>query len=493
MALDLQAYAWLSAREIAAGVRAKTYSAEEVARAALARAKALDPTLKVFLTLLEDAALTQARATDAKIAAGGDPGLLAGVPVAIKDNLCLKGTRTTCASKILDGYVPPYTATAVQRLLDAGATIVGKTNLDEFAMGSSTENSAYGTTRNPWDVSRVPGGSSGGSAVAVAAGIVPLALGSDTGGSIRQPAALCGCLGLKPTYGRISRYGLVAFASSLDQIGPFARDAADAALLCAAISGHDERDATSAAMAAPDELRALKAPGDLKGLRLGVPKEYFVKGTDPEVEAAVRRGIADLEALGAKAVEVSLPHSSHGIAVYYLIATAEASSNLAHFDGVHYGHRTSEPGGLVDLYARSRGEGFGAEVKRRIMLGTYALSAGYASKYYLKAQQVRALLKRDFDEAFQKADVIVCPTTPTPAFKIGEKADDPLAMYLSDIFTVTVNLAAIPALSLPCGQTSSGLPIGMQLMGRAFDEAGLLRTAAAYEAKTAHHRKHPAL
>jgi len=490
MALDPNQYAWMSAREIAAGVKSKKFSAEDVAKAALARAHALDPKLRAFVTIQDELALAQARAVDAKIAAGQDAGVLAGVPVAIKDNLCVKGTRTTASSKILENYIPPYTATVVEKIVAAGGVVLGKANLDEFAMGSSTENSALMTTRNPWDPTRVPGGSSGGSAVAVAAGIAPLSLGSDTGGSIRQPAALTNLTGFKPTYGRVSRYGLLAFASSLDQIGPFARNAADAALLTAVISGLDPHDATSADVPVPAELFDVKTPASLQGLRLGLPKEYFAPGMEPEVEAAVHAAIETYRGLGAELVEVSLPHSEHGIAAYYLVATAEASSNLARYDGVHYGHRTKEETGLVEMYARSRAEGFGKEVKRRIMLGTFALSSGYYDAYYLKAQKVRTLIKQDFDTVFAKCDAILCPATPTPAFKIGEKSDDPLAMYLSDIFTITANLATIPALALPCGFTKSNLPIGMQLMGKPFDEAGLLRLAAAFQAKTDFHSRH---
>ncbi len=418
---------------------------------------------------------------------------LAGVPVAIKDNLCVQGTRTTCSSKILNNYVPPYTATAVQRILDEGGIPIGKTNLDEFAMGSSTENSAFFTTRNPWDLERVPGGSSGGSAAAVAARIAPLALGSDTGGSIRQPAALCGITGFKPTYGRVSRYGLIAFASSLDQIGPFTRTAADAALLTAVMAGKDAYDATSAGKPVEAELFDLQAPASLKGVRIGIPKEYFIPGTDPEIDRAIRAAIETYRGLGAEIVEVSLPNTEHAVAVYYIVATAEASSNLARFDGVHYGHRTSEKAGLVDLYSKSRAEGFGAEVKRRIMLGTYALSSGYYDAYYLKAQKVRSLIRNDFVEAFKKCDAIVSPTSPTPAFKIGEKSADPLSMYLSDIFTISANLAAVPGISIPCGRTVSGLPIGMQLMGEIFDEVRLLKIAAAYQAVTKFHEEAPAI
>ena len=491
--MDVKEYINLDARQIAASVRAKRFSALEVTEAALARAHAVDPKIKAFNSILDDMARTAAKAVDAKVASGGNAGRLAGVPVALKDNLCLKGTRTTCSSKILEKYVPPYTGTAVQRILDEGGIPLGKTNLDEFAMGSSTENSAFFTTRNPWDTSRVPGGSSGGSAAAVAAGIAPLALGSDTGGSIRQPACLCGITGFKPTYGRISRYGLIAFASSLDQIGPFTRNVADAALLTAVMSGKDSYDATSADLPVEAELSDLKPPESLKGIRLGIPKEYFIPGTDPSVDRAIKAAIETYRSLGAEMVEVSLPNTEYAVAVYYVIATAEASSNLARFDGVHYGHRTSEKVGLVDLYSKSRAEGFGAEVKRRIMLGTYALSSGYYDAYYLKAQKVRALVRADFTAAFKQVDAILSPTSPTAAFKIGEKASDPLAMYLSDIFTISANLAAIPAISIPCGFTAENLPIGLQLMGKDFDETGLLKIAAAYEAATGHHLAHPAI
>ena len=489
--MDSTQYISLSARQIAEGVRTQKFSAVEVTEAALARAHELDPRLKIFVTLLDDAAREAARAVDQAVAAG-KPLKLAGVPVAIKDNLCVKGTRTTCSSKILDNYIPPYTGTAVQRILDEGGIPIGKTNLDEFAMGSSTENSAYFTTRNPWDVTRVPGGSSGGSAAAVAARIAPLSLGSDTGGSIRQPAALCGITGFKPTYGRISRYGLIAFASSLDQIGPFATNVSDAALVTAVMAGRDPFDATSAAAPASNELFDLKTPADLKGVRLGIPKEYFIPGTDAGIDKAIRAAIEVYRSLGAEIVNVSLPNTAHAVAVYYIVATAEASSNLARFDGVHYGHRTKEKTGLVDLYSRSRAEGFGAEVKRRIMLGTYALSSGYYDAYYLKAQKVRSLIRNDFLEAFKSCDAILSPTSPTPAFKIGEKSADPLSMYLSDIFTISANLAAIPGLSIPCG-LSEGLPVGLQLMGQDFDELRLLKIAAAYESVTPYHKALPPL
>ncbi|HLX61792.1 MAG TPA: Asp-tRNA(Asn)/Glu-tRNA(Gln) amidotransferase subunit GatA [Planctomycetota bacterium] len=490
--MDSKHYASLTATQIADGVRKKSFSAREITDAALAQAHALDPKLKAFVTLLDDRARAAAKAADEAVAAGKNL-KLAGVPVALKDNLCVTGTRTTCSSKILENYVPPYTATAVQRILDEGGIPIGKTNLDEFAMGSSTENSAFFTTRNPWDTERVPGGSSGGSAAAVAARIAPLALGSDTGGSIRQPAALCGVTGFKPTYGRISRYGLIAFASSLDQIGPFSRTAIDAALITAVMGGKDPQDATSATRPIESELFNLQAPASLKGIRLGIPKEYFIAGTDPEVDKAIRAAIETYRGLGAELVDVSLPNTEHAVSVYYIVATAEASSNLARFDGVHYGHRTSEKVGLVDLYSKSRAEGFGPEVKRRIMLGTYALSSGYYDAYYLKAQKVRSLIRNDFTEAFKKCDAIICPTSPTPAFKIGEKSADPLSMYLSDIFTISANLAAIPGISIPCGQTSSGLPIGLQLMGEIFDEVRLLKIAAAFQAATKFHEAAPNL
>ena len=489
--MDSKTYSALSARQIVDGVKTKKFTATEIAKAALERAHQLDPKIKAFTSILDDAALAAAKTVDASVASGGKIGRLAGVPVAIKDNLCVVNTRTTCSSKILEKYVPPYTATAVQKIFDEGGIPIGKTNLDEFAMGSSTENSAFFTTRNPWNTECVPGGSSGGSAAAVSAGIAPLSLGSDTGGSIRQPAAFCGITGLKPTYGRISRYGLIAFASSLDQIGPFARNAADAALVTAVMSGADVHDATCAQRPVPEELLDLPSPESLKGVRIGIPKEYFIPGTHPEVDQAIKAAIGVYKELGAETVEVSMPHTDYATAVYYLVATAEASSNLARFDGVHYGHRTAEKTGLVELYAKSRAEGFGSEVKRRIMLGTYALSSGYYDAYYLKAQKVRALVRSDFDAAFKQVDAILCPTSPTAAFKIGEKSDDPLAMYLSDIFTISANLAAVPGISIPCGFTPSGLPVGLQLMGKHFDEVGLLKLAAAYQNKTTHHQRLP--
>ncbi|MBL0350039.1 MAG: Asp-tRNA(Asn)/Glu-tRNA(Gln) amidotransferase subunit GatA [Elusimicrobia bacterium] len=470
-----------TAREIAARVKSKKISAQEVARAFLSRAKAWDKTVKAFLSLDEEKALAQARTVDDRLARGEDPGPLAGVPVAIKDNMCVTGTRTTCASKILENFVANYDATAIARLRESGAVFLGKTNLDEFAMGSSTENSAYFTTKNPWDPTRVPGGSSGGSAAAVAARLTPLALGSDTGGSIRQPAALCGIVGLKPTYGRVSRFGLVAFASSLDQIGPFAWNTADAALLLGVVAGHDPRDSTSVKRPVPDYLA--RSADSIQGLRIGLPKEYFIDGMDPAVEKAVREAVKTLESLGATVREVSLPHTDAGLSVYYVLAPSEASANLARFDGVRYGHRSAKATNLLEQYELSRDEGFGPEVKRRIMLGTYALSSGYYDAYYLKAQKVRTLITNDFDKVFDQVDLIATPTAPTPAFKAGEKSDDPLQMYLSDVFTISCNLAGIPGLSLPCG-FSGGLPIGLQLLGRPFEEERVLAAARAYEEAT---------
>ena len=470
-----------TAREIAARVKSKKISAQEVARAFLSRAKAWDKTVKAFLSLDEEKALAQARTVDDRLARGEDPGPLAGVPVAIKDNMCVTGTRTTCASKILENFVANYDATAIARLRESGAVFLGKTNLDEFAMGSSTENSAYFTTKNPWDPTRVPGGSSGGRAAAVAARLTPLALGSDTGGSIRQPAALCGIVGLKPTYGRVSRFGLVAFASSLDQIGPFAWNTADAALLLGVVAGHDPRDSTSVKRPVPDYLA--RSADSIQGLRIGLPKEYFIDGMDPAVEKAVREAVKTLESLGATVREVSLPHTDAGLSVYYVLAPSEASANLARFDGVRYGHRSAKATNLLEQYELSRDEGFGPEVKRRIMLGTYALSSGYYDAYYLKAQKVRTLITNDFDKVFDQVDLIATPTAPTPAFKAGEKSDDPLQMYLSDVFTISCNLAGIPGLSLPCG-FSGGLPIGLQLLGRPFEEERVLAAARAYEEAT---------
>ncbi len=449
----------------------------------------MDNDVKAYLTLTPEEALDQARAADAARKEGRTAPLL-GIPVAIKDVICTAGIPTTCGSRILENFIPPYDATAVARLRAAGAVILGKTNTDEFAMGSSTENSAFFPTHNPWDLSRVPGGSSGGSAAAVAAGECLGALGTDTGGSVRQPAAFCGVVGLKPTYGRVSRYGLVAFASSLDQIGVITKDVTDAAIVLGVIAGHDPLDSTSLDVPVPDYTAALT--GEIRGVRIGVPKEYFVAGMQKEVEDAVRAALETLASLGAEIVDISLPHTDYALPVYYLIAPAEASANLARYDGVRYGLRV--PGeSLEDTYKRTRGQGFGPEVKRRIMLGTYALSAGYYDAYYLKAQKVRTLIKGDFDKAFQQVDVIVAPTTPTTAFRIGEKVDDPLQMYLSDVFTLSLNLAGICGLSLPCGFDSQGLPIGMQMMGPALGEATVLRVAYAYEQATDWHIRRPSI
>ncbi len=476
-----------SALQIAADVRAGKRRALDVTDAALARISGLDPQLHAFLEVLPESARQAAARVDRRVAAGEDPGPLAGVPIALKDNICTIAGHTTCGSNILRNYRSPYDATVVRRIEAAGGVIVGKTNCDEFAMGSSTENSARGPTRNPWDVQRVPGGSSGGSAVAVAAGMTPLALGSDTGGSIRQPAALCGVVGFKPTYGRVSRYGLVAFGSSLDQIGPFAGNVADAAALLGVIAGPDPADSTCLAGAAPNYVAALADDALLdgaRGLRIGVPREYFGEGLDHVVRAAVEDAIARYRRLGANVLEVSLPHTPYATAVYYLIATAEASSNLARFDGVRYGERAGQPTDLLDLYCASRSAGFGAEVKRRIMLGTFALSSGYYDAYYSKALKVRRLVQQDFVRAFDSADLIVCPATPTPAFRLGEKMDDPLQMYLADIYTIAANLAGLPAIVLPCGR-SGGLPIGLQLIGPALEETRVLRAARLLERERA--------
>src|SRR3984893_653348 len=480
----------LSVHELAGRFRRKEATPTQAARAYLDRVTALDPKVKAYMTVTADRALAQAAAADARFQSGRPLGLLDGIPLAIKDVLCTRGIRTTCSSKILENFVPPYDATVVARLLDAGAVILGKLNMDEFAMGSSTENSAFFTTRNPWDLARVPGGSSGGAAAAVAADLAAATLGTDTGGSIRQPAAFCGRGGLQTTDGRVSRHRLVAFASSLDQVGPFGKDVRDAALVLQAIAGHDPMDSTSVDVGVPDYSAELEE--GVKGLRIGIPAEYFIEGLDPEVEAAVRAAVDSLRGLGAKAESVSLPHTEYGLAAYYVIAPAEASSNLARYDGVKYGLRVPGARDLIDMYSRTRGAGFGAEVKRRVMLGTYALSAGYYDAYYGKAQRVRTLVLRDFQRAFERVDVIVAPTTPGVAFKMGER-EDPLQMYLNDVFTIPVNLAGLPGLSMPAGFTQTGLPIGLQIIGKAFDEATLLRVAKAYEATTPWREKKPLL
>ena len=465
-------------------------SSEEVTRCLLERISQLNSEVNAYVTVMEKEALEQAKEADRRFAQGGVTGALCGVPVAIKDNMNTRGIRTTCASRMLEHFVPPFDGTAVRRLREAGAVFLGKTNMDEFAMGSSTEHSCFGPCRNPYDRERVTGGSSGGSACAVAADMCIAAMGSDTGGSIRQPAAYCGVVGMKPTYGRVSRFGLVAFASSLDQIGPIAKDVTDCSLLLEALCGYDPLDSTSVDAPVPSFSSALT--GDVRGLRIGIPKEYFIEGMDAEVEEAIRDGIRIFEKEGALPVEISLPHTSYGIPVYYLIATAEASSNLARYDGVKYGFRAEGASDtLRKMYHRTRSEGFGAEVKRRIMLGTYALSSGYYDAYYRKAQQVRTLIRQDFVEAFQHCDVIVTPTAPSPAFRIGEKTGDPLQMYLLDIFTTTVNLAGLPGLSMPCGYTAQGLPVGMQLLGKHFDEETVLKAAFAFEQQTSSVRRKP--
>jgi aspartyl-tRNA(Asn)/glutamyl-tRNA(Gln) amidotransferase subunit A len=465
-------------------------SSRELTEAVFERIAATDETVHAYLTLARDAALAQAKQADDRLKQNEAVTPLLGMPIAVKDNFLTRGLRTTCASKILGDFIPPYDATVVVKLRAAGAVIVGKTNLDEFAMGSSAENSAFFPTRNPWNPEHIPGGSSGGSAAAVAADQCIAALGTDTGGSIRQPAACCGVVGLKPTYGRVSRYGIIAFASSMDQVGPLTKDVRDSSLLLQAIAGHDPADSTSATRAVPNYSEALN--GDVKALRIGVPKEYFVGAMQPEVDQQVRRAIGELENHGAIVEEISLPHTEYAVAVYYIVATAEASSNLARYDGMRFGHR-ADAKDLSETYRVSRDEGFGAEVKRRIMLGTYALSAGYYDAYYLKAQRVRTLIKKDFDEAFKHCDAIVTPTAPTSAFKIGEKIHDPLQMYLSDIYTISVNLAGLPALSLPCGLDNQGMPIGLQIIGKHFDESTVLRIAHAYEQVTEWHKKKPKL
>jgi aspartyl-tRNA(Asn)/glutamyl-tRNA(Gln) amidotransferase subunit A len=474
--MDLSTLTIASAR---AALERREITATALAEACYQRIEAEDKKIGAFLTLCRDRALAKAAAMDALAQKGAPLPPLAGVPIAVKDVMVMRGVRATAGSKILDNFIAPYDCTAVARLEKAGAVVLGKTNCDEFAMGSSNENSGYWPVHNPRDLSRVPGGSSGGSAAAVAANMAVAALGSDTGGSIRQPASLCGVVGLMPTYGRVSRYGLIAFASSLDHIGPLTRTVADAATLLQHMAGRDPLDSTSADVPVPDYLAELDKP--VRGLRLGVPKEYFGEGLDPEVRTAVEAAIQKFAELGCTPVPISLPHTAYAIPAYYLVATAEASSNLARYDGARYGYRSPQARTLSDMYRRSRNQGFGAEVKRRIMLGTYALSAGYYDAYYLKAMKVRTLLARDFDDAFQQVDAVVTPTSPTPAFKLGEKVDDPLSMYLADIYTVTADLVGVPGISLPCGESKDKLPIGVQILGRHFDETTLLRLAHAYE------------
>jgi aspartyl-tRNA(Asn)/glutamyl-tRNA(Gln) amidotransferase subunit A len=449
------------------------------------RIEQVDPKIKAIVTAGKE------KARKAATGPAKPGGVLSGIPVLLKDNICVKDEETTCASRILKGFKSPYDATVTKKLEASGAILIGKANMDEFAFGSSCETSCYGATRNPWDISRIPGGSSGGAAAAVAADETIAALGSDTGGSIRQPAALCGVVGLKPTYGRVSRYGLIAFASSLDQIGPITKDVEDAALLLGAIAGYDEMDSTSVNLPVPDYAKLLTK--DIKGLRIGVPKEYFIEGLDKEVEKTVRDAIALLRSLGAEVKDISLPHTEYAVGTYYIVATAEASSNLARFDGVQYGFRAENAEGMIDMYIKTRSRGFGDEAKRRILLGTYCLSTGYYDAYYLKAQKVRTKIREDFDKAFGACDCIITPTSPTPAFKIGEKTNDPLSMYLSDIYTIPANLAGLPAMSVPCGFSGSGLPIGMQILARPFDEETIFRAAYAFEQNTEHHKKRPNL
>jgi len=481
----------LTIAEFAAGCGRGEWSSEEVTAAVLERIAQVEGRVGAFVRVDAEKALEAAREADVNAPPPGERPPLWGAPIALKDNLCTRGVPTTCSSKILEGFRPPYSATAVTRLEDAGAVIVGKTNLDEFAMGSSTENSAFGATRNPWNAGRIPGGSSGGSAAAVAAGECLGALGSDTGGSIRQPAACCGVTGLKPTYGRVSRYGLVAFASSLDQIGPLARSVEDCAILLGAISGADRQDSTSAPVDVPDYGGLLR--DDLRGMRFGVISGHLGEGVDPAVREAVEEAIGVLRSLGAEGREISLPHSRHAVATYYILATAEASSNLARYDGVRYGFRAADAADLSEHYRKTRREGFGAEVKRRIMLGTYVLSSGYYDAYYRKAQQVRTLIASDFTSAFEDVDFLVGPTMPTPPFAIGEKIEDPLQMYLSDVFTIATNLAGIPALSLPCGLSEEGLPLGLQLTAGPFREELILRAGHAYQQATDFHLRRPPL
>ena len=477
-----------SIRKLHAQLVKKERSAVEITQEALDRIQAVEPHVNSFLSVTAEQALEQAQQVDAKIAAGEEIGMLAGIPIAIKDNMCTKGITTTCGSKILEKFVPPYESTVTQKLKDAGAVMVGKTNLDEFAMGSSTENSAYKLTNNPWDTSRVPGGSSGGSAAAVAAGECSIALGSDTGGSIRQPASFCGVIGMKPTYGLVSRYGLVAYASSLDQIGPFARTVEDSAILLSHIAGYDPKDSTSLKVEIPDYAANFKPDLKRRGqVRIGIIKETFGEGIDSQVEQAVTKAIEQLQNLGAEIHVISCPNFRYGLASYYIIAPSEASANLARYDGVKYGFRAEDADNLISMYNHTRASGFGTEVKRRIMIGTYTLSAGYYDAYYLKAQKFRTLIKEDFEKAFRQVDVLVCPTAPITAFKAGEKTDDPLSMYLTDLMTIPVNLAGLPGISIPCGFDDNGLPIGLQMIGKVLGEEQLFQVAYAYEQSTDWH------
>ena len=480
----------LTLHEASDKLRKREVSSQELTEAVFQRIAQTDGVIRSYITLCRDMAVAQAKEADDRLKRGPSASPLLGIPIALKDNLVTQGVTTTCASRILENFIPPYDATAVAKVRLAGAVITGKTNLDEFAMGSSAENSAFFSTRNPWRVECVPGGSSGGSAASVAADQCIAAIGTDTGGSIRQPASFCGIVGMKPTYGRVSRYGVIAFASSMDQVGPMTKDVRDCALLLEAISGHDPADSTSVILPVPSYSQSLT--GEIAGLRLGIPKEYFTAGLQPAVDEAIMNATRQLEKRGAIIEEISLPHTEYAVAVYYIIATAEASSNLARYDGMRYGHR-AVGSDLTETYMLSRSQGLGPEVKRRIMLGTYALSVGYYDAYYLKAQKVRALIQRDFDAAFKHCDAIITPTSPTTAFNISEKIQNPLEMYLSDICTISINLAGLPAISVPCGIDREGLPIGMQVIGKHFDEATILRVAYAYEQQTEWHNKKPAL
>ncbi|MDY7031369.1 MAG: Asp-tRNA(Asn)/Glu-tRNA(Gln) amidotransferase subunit GatA [Thermodesulfobacteriota bacterium] len=480
----------LTIHELHEMLRKNEISSLDITKSVFKRIDQVEGQIGSFITLMKENAIECAEKSDSRII-NGKIGRLTGIPLVIKDNMCMKGIKTTCGSKILKEYIPPYDATVIKMLKEEQPVFVGKTNMDEFAMGSSTETSYFGITKNPWDVSRIPGGSSGGSASAVTADECIAALGSDTGGSIRQPAAFCGAVGLKPTYGRVSRFGLVAFASSLDQIGPITKDVRDCAILMNVIAGYDEMDSTSADMKVQNYEEVMD--GNIQGIKAGIPEEYFSEGIDSDVESSVCAAIKKLEKLGVVCKKVSLPHTEYAVAAYYLVAPAEASSNLARYDGVKYGYRAPEAAGLMDMYVNTRSEGFGQEVKRRIMLGTYALSAGYYDAYYKKASQVRTLIKCDFDEVFKECDVIITPTVPTPAFEIGEKREDPLKMYLLDIYTIPANLAGIPGISIPCGFSKKGLPIGLQLLGRHFDEATLLKVAHSFEQNTDYHLKRPVI
>jgi len=480
----------LTIHELQEKLRAGSITSVDITESVFRKIESVEDRVHSYITLTGEIAIKQAREADRRIKEG-NAGELTGIPIALKDILCTKGIRTTCGSRILETFIPPYDATVVRKLKDDGAVLVGKTNMDEFAMGSSTETSGFGITKNPWDLDRIPGGSSGGSAAAVAADECIASLGSDTGGSIRQPAALCGVVGMKPTYGRVSRFGLTAFASSLDQIGPITKDVEDCAIMMNIISGHDSNDSTSVPAEVPDYREFLSR--DIRGWTVGIPGEYFIEGIDPEVKAATDKAIKTLAGLGVKCVEISLPHTEYCVAVYYIIAPAEASSNLARYDGVRYGFRAPDGEDLLDMYKKTRSSGFGAEVKRRIMLGTYSLSSGYYDAYYKKASQVRTLIKLDFDRAFKKCDFILTPTTPTPAFRIGEKVDNPLQMYLFDIFTMSANLTGIPGISVPCGYTKNGLPMGIQFMASHFEEGKLLQAASAFENNSKIERRRPEL